>query len=113
MYRHGRLENGIRIVTEHWPCSRSVSLGVLIDVGPQDDPPGLSGLAHLSEHALFQGTSGRSAFEIARLMDVAGGTSRLDSSQIEHRFFSGVGLGEHAVVLGTRQIVMRGAVVPS
>ena len=73
MYRHGRLENGIRIVTEHLPCSRSVSLGVLIDAGPQDDPHGLSGLAHLSEHALFQGTSGRSAFEIARLMDVAGG----------------------------------------
>ncbi|MFM9963143.1 MAG: M16 family metallopeptidase [Planctomycetaceae bacterium] len=73
MYQYGRLENGIRIVTEHLPCSRSVSLGVLVDAGPQDDPPGLSGLAHLSEHALFQGTSGRSAFEIARLMDVAGG----------------------------------------
>lgn len=73
MYRHGSLENGIRIVTEHLPCSRSVSLGVLIDAGPQDDPIGLSGLAHLSEHALFQGTSGRSALEIARLMDVAGG----------------------------------------
>lgn len=73
MYRRGRLENGIRIVTEHLPRSRSVSLGVLIDAGPQDDSPGLNGLAHLSEHALFQGTSGRSAFEIARLMDVAGG----------------------------------------
>lgn len=73
MYRHGRLENGIRIVTEHLPSSRSVSLGVLIEAGPQDDPPGLSGLAHLAEHAIFQGTSGRSAFEIARLMDVAGG----------------------------------------
>ena len=73
MYQFSRLENGIRIVTEHLPCSRSVSLGVLVDAGPQDDPIGLSGLAHLAEHALFQGTSGRSAFEIARLMDVAGG----------------------------------------
>lgn len=73
MYQFSRLENGIRIVTEHLPCSRSVSLGVLVDAGPQDDPVGLSGLAHLAEHALFQGTSGRSAFEIARLMDVAGG----------------------------------------
>ncbi len=73
MYRRGQLENGIRIVTERLPSSRSVSLGVLIDAGPQDDPRALSGLAHLSEHSLFQGTSGRSAFEIARLMDVAGG----------------------------------------
>lgn len=73
MYRRGMLDNGIRIVTEKLPCSRSVSLGVVVDAGPQDDPVMLNGLAHLSEHALFQGTSGRSAFEIARLMDVAGG----------------------------------------
>lgn len=73
MYRRGSLENGLRIVTEKLPCSRSVSLGVLVDVGPQDDPRGKCGLAHLAEHALFQGTSGRSAVEISRLMDVAGG----------------------------------------
>ena len=73
MYRRGMLDNGIRIVTEKLPCSRTVSLGIVVDAGPQDDPLMLNGLAHLSEHALFQGTSGRSAFEIARLMDVAGG----------------------------------------
>lgn len=73
MYRRGMLDNGIRIVTEKLPCSRTVSLGIVVDAGPQDDPLVLNGLAHLSEHALFQGTSGRSAFEIARLMDVAGG----------------------------------------
>lgn len=73
VFRRGWLENGIRIITEHLPSSRSVTLGVLVDVGPQDDPRGLNGLAHLAEHSLFQGTSGRSAFEISRLMDVAGG----------------------------------------
>ncbi len=73
MYRREMLDNGIRIVTEKLPCSRTVSLGIVVDAGPQDDPLVLNGLAHLSEHALFQGTSGRSAFEIARLMDVAGG----------------------------------------
>lgn len=73
VHQRGLLENGIRIVTERIPSSRSVSLGIMVDVGPQEDPAALAGLAHLAEHALFQGTSGRSAFEIARLMDVAGG----------------------------------------
>ena len=94
MYRRGSLENGLRIVTEHLPCSRSVSLGVLIDAGPQDDPAGLSGLAHLSEHALFQGTSGRSAFEIARLMDVAGGQMGAFTARDYTCFYANV-LGEY------------------
>ena len=94
MYRRGSLENGLRIVTEHLPCSRSVSLGVLIDAGPQDDPSGLSGLAHLSEHALFQGTSGRSAFEIARLMDVAGGQMGAFTARDYTCFYANV-LGEY------------------
>lgn len=94
MYRRGCLENGIRIVTEHLPCSRSVSLGVLIDAGPQDDPSGLSGLAHLTEHALFQGTSGRSALEIARLMDVAGGAMGAFTARDYTCFYANV-LGEY------------------
>lgn len=67
------LQNGIRIATEAVPGSKSVSIGVLIDAGPQDDPDGKEGLAHFTEHAFFQGTSNRDAVDIARLMDVAGG----------------------------------------
>lgn len=67
------LNNGIRIATETVPGSRSVSIGVLIDAGPQDDPADKWGLAHFAEHAFFQGTSGRDAVAISRLMDVAGG----------------------------------------
>jgi len=67
------LTNGIRIATETVPGARSVSIGVLIDAGPQDDPAGKWGLAHFTEHAFFQGTSNRDAVAISRLMDVAGG----------------------------------------
>ncbi len=67
------LTNGIRIATETVPGSRSVSIGVLIDAGPQDDPADKWGLAHFTEHAFFQGTSNRDAVAISRLMDVAGG----------------------------------------
>jgi len=73
MYRKTTLENGISIVTETMPAARSVTMGVLVNAGPQNDPPQRSGLAHLTEHLMFQGTSSRDAAQIARLMDVGGG----------------------------------------
>ncbi len=73
MYRKTTLENGIRVVTETMPEARSIAIGVVIDAGPRDEAPEQSGLAHLTEHALFQGTSSRDGLQIARWMDVAGG----------------------------------------
>lgn len=73
MFHFTRLENGVRVLTEHCPGTRSVSIGALVDASPQDDPVHRMGLAHLTEHALFQGTSARSEMEISRLMDAAGG----------------------------------------
>ena len=73
MYRKTVLENGVRVVTEAMPRVRSLSIGLLVDTGPRDEPPGLAGVAHLAEHLMFQGTSSRSAEEIARFIDVAGG----------------------------------------
>lgn len=66
------LDNGIRVVTEEIPRSRSISIGVLVDAGPADEGD-QGGLAHLVEHLLFQGTASRDALAIARLMDGAGG----------------------------------------
>lgn len=67
------LDNGVRVVTEAVAGARSISIGVLVEAGPADEQPGKEGLAHLVEHLLFQGTASRSALEIARLMDGAGG----------------------------------------
>lgn len=73
MFESTILDNQLRIVTEHVPGARSVSLGVLVDAGPQDEPDSKRGIAHLTEHALFLGTSGRDAGQISRLIDEAGG----------------------------------------
>ena len=73
MIEQSRLENGLTILTETVPAARSVSLGVLIDCSPQDDPADRLGLAHLLEHALFCGTHSRSASQLASLLDVVGG----------------------------------------
>lgn len=73
MVRSTVLDNGIRVATAAMPEVRSLALGVLVDAGPEDERPGEEGLAHLLEHLLFQGTASRSALDIARLMDGAGG----------------------------------------
>jgi predicted Zn-dependent peptidase len=73
VYRKTTLHNGIRIVTEMMSQVRSIAIGILIDAGPRDENPEQSGLAHLVEHVMFQGTSSRDAMQIARLMDMSGG----------------------------------------
>jgi len=71
--RQTMLENGIRVVTEEVPGVRSIALGVLVDVGPRQETPAQSGMAHLIEHLVFQGTGSRNAQQIASLMDLSGG----------------------------------------
>lgn len=73
MYKKTVLENGIRVVTEAMPYARSISIGVVIEAGPRDESLEKWGLAHLTEHLMFQGTSSRDSMQIARLMDGAGG----------------------------------------
>ncbi|MCP4349344.1 MAG: insulinase family protein [Desulfobacterales bacterium] len=60
-------------MTETMPDMRSISMGVMVDAGPRDELPDQGGLAHLTEHAMFQGTGSRNAMQIARMIDSAGG----------------------------------------
>lgn len=49
-----RLGNGLRALVIEDHDTNLVDLGVRLDVGSIDDPPGKAGLAHLVEHVLFQ-----------------------------------------------------------
>lgn len=73
MYRRTVLENGIRVVTDSMESVRSVAMGIIVDASPQDEAYMQSGLAHMVEHLMFQGTSNRASLQIARFMDEAGG----------------------------------------
>jgi predicted Zn-dependent peptidase len=68
-----RLENGLRILVEEVPQSRSVSVGVWINVGSRDDPARVAGLAHFLEHLMFKGTTTRSALRVSQEIDSVGG----------------------------------------
>lgn len=67
------LSNGLRILVEEVPSSRSVAVGIWIKVGSRDDPRSRAGLAHFIEHFLFKGTRTRDAAQISREIDAIGG----------------------------------------
>ena len=67
------LENGLRILVNEVPQSRSVSVGIWVRVGSRDDPVDGSGLAHFIEHLAFKGTAMRDAAAISEEIDAVGG----------------------------------------
>lgn len=68
-----RLDGGLRVVTQHDPTARSVSIGIWVGVGNRDEPPELAGASHFLEHLLFKGSATRSARDIAEGIDAVGG----------------------------------------
>jgi len=67
------LKNGIRILTQKMPHTRSVSMGVWVNVGARDETATESGLSHFIEHMIFKGTHKRTAYQIAKEFDAIGG----------------------------------------
>ena len=73
MYKHYQLDNGIRVISEQIPHSRSVSIGFWFRAGSAYEKPEENGLTHFIEHMLFKGTKSRTARQIAQAMDSVGG----------------------------------------
>lgn len=97
MYRKDTLSNGIRVVSETLPKSRSVSIGVWVKVGSRHEPPELGGTSHFIEHLFFKGTEKRSAKDIAIEMDSIGGEMNAFTSQETTTYYAKV-VDEHMPV---------------
>lgn len=67
------LDNGLRIVTEAIPTSRSVSFGIWVKSGSRGESGQNRGISHFIEHMLFKGTERYSARDIADIFDGIGG----------------------------------------
>jgi len=88
------LRNGIRVVSEgHLNC-RAVSLGIWIKLGTRDETSNMAGVSHLLEHLVFKGTKNRTAYEIAKSLEVFGGELNAFTSK-EHVCFQALVLNEH------------------
>jgi len=98
MYRKDTLSNGIRVVSETLPKSRSVSIGVWVKVGSRHESPEIGGVSHFIEHMFFKGTLKRSAKDIAIEMDSLGGEMNAFTSQETTTYYAKV-VDEHLPVV--------------
>ena len=94
MYRKDTLTNGIRVVSETLPKSRSVSIGVWVKVGSRHEPEEIGGTSHFIEHLFFKGTEKRTAKDIAIEMDSIGGEMNAFTSQETTTYYAKV-VDEH------------------
>ena len=67
------LENGLSVIGQEEPQSKSVSLGLWFKSGSRDENPEENGITHLLEHLFFRGTENRSAYRITSDVDRLGG----------------------------------------
>jgi len=67
------LDNGIPLLMEKISGISTVSLGVFVKVGAQNELPEESGISHYIEHMMFKGTKKRSAKELSEAIDMEGG----------------------------------------
>jgi predicted Zn-dependent peptidase len=93
-YNITKLDNGIKIITEHIPYVQSFSLGFWLNVGSRDELKRNNGISHFIEHMLFKGTKKRSAKKIAEEIESLGGYLNAFTSK-EHTCFYGRGLNKH------------------
>jgi len=85
-----RLPNGLSVHAAHWPNRPWEAVGFLIHSGAEQDPAGLEGLAHLTEHLVSQ-NAGRTKKEIRSFFEGCGGTvglGRTSFSRTEFNFFA-------------------------
>jgi predicted Zn-dependent peptidase len=97
MYRKDTLANGIRVVSETLPKTRSLSIGVWVKVGSRHEPKEIGGVSHFIEHMFFKGTHKRSARDIATEIDSLGGEMNAFTSQESTTYYIKV-LDEHLPV---------------
>jgi predicted Zn-dependent peptidase len=75
MHRKTTLPNGLRVVTQELPHTRSATVSVYVGAGSRYEPDHEAGLSHFLEHMLFKGASRRpTAAEISEAIESAGGS---------------------------------------
>lgn len=73
IFKKSVLANGVRVVTEQHPYSKSVSIGIWVLTGTRDEKADEVGLSHFVEHLVFKGTKNRNAYQIAKSLESLGG----------------------------------------
>ncbi|CAN5137858.1 pitrilysin family protein [soil metagenome] len=75
------LANGLEIIGETLPSSRSVSVGFFVNTGARDETGPESGVSHFLEHMVFKGTPHRTALEVNLHFDRIGASYNAYTSE--------------------------------
>jgi predicted Zn-dependent peptidase len=74
LHQRTTLSNGLRILTETMPHTRSVSISIYVGAGSRYETRDHAGVSHFVEHLLFKGTERRpTARELSEAIDSVGG----------------------------------------
>ena len=84
------LPNGMQLIGETLPNSRSVAVGYFVRTGSRDETPAESGVSHFLEHMMFKGTPRRSALDVNRDFDRIGASYNAFTSEEVTAYYAGV-----------------------
>lgn len=70
-YKKYQLKNGLRLITHEDRSTEIAAVNLMYDVGSRDEHPDMTGLAHLFEHLMFEGSENIPVFD--RELEIAGG----------------------------------------
>lgn len=95
MINRKELDNGVRIVTEHIPFVRSITIGIWVGTGSRYETAEENGISHFLEHMFFKGTDTRTPSDIAENFDRIGGQVNAFTAKEYTCFYAKV-LDDHA-----------------
>ena len=85
-----KLPNGLQLIGETTPSTRSVALGFFVRTGSRDETPEVSGVSHFLEHMLFKGTPRRTALDVNLDFDRIGASYNAYTSEENTVYYAAV-----------------------
>ena len=73
MKKYISFDDNLRMAYFHCPNLRSVSVGIYVNTGSNNETAELNGISHALEHMMFKGTKRSTAIEISQKGDLLGG----------------------------------------
>ena len=89
-FKQTRLDNGLTVIAEIMPTSRSVALGFFVKTGARDESSGIAGVSHFLEHMMFKGTEKRSSLEVNLEFDEMGAKYNAFTSEENTVYYAAV-----------------------
>ncbi len=87
------LDNGLRVIVNPDHAVPIVAVNLWYDVGSRDERPGRTGLAHLFEHVMFQGSANVASGDHLNLMQAAGAACNATTWFDRTNYFEAVPVG--------------------